>query len=66
VLKNVKVEYEVLAGWEEDISECKQWDDLPTNAQVYVRRVEVREKRPCVCVCSCAFSWRFPRKPVDQ
>lgn len=45
MLKNVKVEYEVLAGWEEDISECKQWDDLPTNARAYVRRVEVREKR---------------------
>ncbi|CAN0405640.1 unnamed protein product, partial [Ectocarpus fasciculatus] len=40
VLKNVQVEYEVLAGWEEDISDCKEWDDLPTNAQVYVRRVE--------------------------
>lgn len=32
----------MLPGWEEDISECKEWDDLPTNAQVYVRRVEVR------------------------
>lgn len=42
VLKNVQVEYEVLAGWDEDISACKEWDDLPTNAQVYVRRVEVR------------------------
>lgn len=42
VLQQVKVEYEVLAGWDEDISECKEWDDLPTNAQVYVRRVEVR------------------------
>ncbi|CAM9349622.1 unnamed protein product [Hapterophycus canaliculatus] len=40
VLKNVKVEYEVLEGWEEDISACKEWDDLPTTAQVYVRRVE--------------------------
>eukprot|EP00903_Cladosiphon_okamuranus_P020222 g18562.t1 len=40
VLQKVKVEYEVLAGWDEDISECKGWDDLPTNAQVYVRRVE--------------------------
>lgn len=45
VLQKVKVEYEVLAGWDEDISECKDWDDLPTNAQVYVRRVEVREAR---------------------
>lgn len=44
VLKNVKVEYEVLEGWEEDISECKEWDDLPAAAQVYVRRVEVRHK----------------------
>lgn len=42
VLSNIKVEYEVLAGWEEDISDCKEWDSLPLNAQVYVRRVEVR------------------------
>lgn len=42
MLKNVKVEYEVLPGWDEDLSDCKEWDDLPTNAQVYVRRVEVR------------------------
>ena len=42
VLSNIKVEYEVLAGWEEDISDCREWDSLPLNAQVYVRRVEVR------------------------
>ncbi len=53
VLRNVKVEYEVLPGWDEDISECKQWDDLPANARAYVRRVEVsaREARAGFCVC---------------
>ena len=50
VLKDVVVEYEVLAGWEEDISHCKDFDNLPVNAQVYVRRVEVRR---LAIVCRC-------------
>lgn len=42
VLRDVVVEYEVLAGWDKDISDCKEFENLPVNAQVYVRRVEVR------------------------
>lgn len=45
VLRDVVVEYEVLAGWDKDISDCKEFDNLPVNAQVYVRRVEVRSLR---------------------
>ncbi len=32
--------YENLPGWFEDISHCRTFDELPANAQDYVRRVE--------------------------
>ena len=32
--------YEELAGWLEDISGCRSFDDLPENAQRYVRALE--------------------------
>jgi adenylosuccinate synthase len=39
-LYNVKVQYEELPGWAEDISKCTSFEDLPANAQKYVLRVE--------------------------
>ena len=32
--------YEYFEGWRSDISGCRTFDDLPTNAQVYVRALE--------------------------
>ena len=32
--------YETLPGWFEDISGCRTFDELPANAQAYVRRLE--------------------------
>jgi adenylosuccinate synthase len=32
--------YEMLPGWFEDISGCREFDELPANAQAYVRRLE--------------------------
>src|SRR6476619_2015374 len=32
--------YESFPGWWEDISGCREFDDLPANAQAYVRRLE--------------------------
>ena len=32
--------YEELDGWTEDISGCREFDDLPKNTQAYVNRVE--------------------------
>ena len=32
--------YEELPGWSEDISECADFDDLPKNAQAYVKALE--------------------------
>ena len=32
--------YEVLPGWQEDISQVRKWQDLPANAQKYVQKIE--------------------------
>jgi adenylosuccinate synthase len=32
--------YETLPGWEEDVRECRSYEELPANAQAYVDRVE--------------------------
>ncbi len=32
--------YEELPGWQADTSHCRRFDDLPSNAQRYVRRIE--------------------------
>ncbi|QYJ02873.1 adenylosuccinate synthase [Nocardioides panacisoli] len=32
--------YEYFPGWSEDISGCRDFDDLPVNAQAYVRAIE--------------------------
>ena len=37
---DVKVEYEVMPGWTEDISRAKTFDELPPNCQAYVIRLE--------------------------
>ncbi len=39
-LDKVKPIYETLPGWSEDISTCKNFDDLPKNTQNYVNRIE--------------------------
>lgn len=38
--EDLKCEYQSFPGWEENISECKNFSDLPKNAQDYVRFVE--------------------------
>ena len=39
-LENVKPVYETLAGWQEPTNHCREWSDLPVNAQRYLKRVE--------------------------
>lgn len=41
MLAKVIVEYENLPGWKSDISKCRRFEDLPVNAQSYVKRIEV-------------------------
>ncbi len=37
---HAKPVYEYHDGWSEDISGCRKFDELPANAQAYVRRIE--------------------------
>ncbi|KAI9162063.1 hypothetical protein LWI28_023408 [Acer negundo] len=39
-LEQLKVEYEVLPGWQSDISSIRNYSDLPKAAQQYVERIE--------------------------
>jgi len=39
-LKDVEVEYETMQGWDEDISKCRRFEDLPRNCKTYVLRIE--------------------------
>jgi len=32
--------YEELPGWQEDITECRKFGDLPSNAKAYVKKIE--------------------------
>lgn len=32
--------YETLAGWKEDITQCKSFEELPANTQSFIRRIE--------------------------
>ncbi|WP_423364467.1 adenylosuccinate synthase [Mycoplasma sp. P36-A1] len=32
--------FEVLPGWQEDITTCKSYENLPTNAKAYLKRIE--------------------------
>ncbi|XP_072284098.1 adenylosuccinate synthetase isozyme 1 [Pyxicephalus adspersus] len=40
ILQRVEVEYEVMPGWKSDTTSARKWEELPTNAQNYVRFVE--------------------------
>ncbi|KAJ6300113.1 hypothetical protein OIU76_020998 [Salix suchowensis] len=40
LLEQLKVEYEVLPGWNSDISSVRKYEDLPKAAQQYVERIE--------------------------
>lgn len=40
ILARVTPVYETIPGWEEEISHITRFEDLPANAQAYVRRVE--------------------------
>lgn len=39
-LEDVEVEYEILPGWDEDITKCKSFEELPVNCQKYIQRIE--------------------------
>jgi adenylosuccinate synthase len=39
-MSRVKVTYEELPGWDEDLSACRTWEDLPQACRDYVERLE--------------------------
>lgn len=45
-LSGVEVGYEDLPGWQSDISGARSWNDLPENAQKYIRCPLPPELRP--------------------
>ncbi|KAF9926787.1 hypothetical protein FBU30_003698 [Linnemannia zychae] len=40
LMDNVEVVYETMPGWKTDISKCRTFEELPVNAQKYIRRIE--------------------------
>jgi adenylosuccinate synthase len=40
ILNQVKVEYITLPGWNCDITNCKTFNELPKNAQIYIETIE--------------------------
>ena len=40
MLERARPIYEELPGWDEDISTCARWEELPPNAQAYFTRIE--------------------------
>jgi len=40
ILENVTPQYIELPGFTEDITACKTWDELPLNAQKYIKKIE--------------------------
>jgi len=40
VLSELEVEYETVPGWNQSIAKCREFEDLPPQAQAYVRRIE--------------------------
>lgn len=40
ILQKVEVEYETLPGWKSDTTGARKWEDLPPQAQNYIRFVE--------------------------
>ncbi len=45
-LWRVQPVYETWAGWKEDISQARRWEDLPAAAQAYLRRISQLIGRP--------------------
>jgi adenylosuccinate synthase len=45
-LRTVEPVYEEWDGWKQSITKARKWDDLPHNAQAYLRRIEDLVKVP--------------------
>ena len=45
-LKEYKPVYQVFDGWDEDISELREYEDLPENAKIYIKNIEEATETP--------------------
>ena len=45
-LATLKTDYEILPGWESDISNISEYEKLPTNCRAYIETVEELIKVP--------------------
>jgi adenylosuccinate synthase len=45
-LEGVELEYKTVKGWQEDISQVRSFEDLPVNAQNYVKMIEEATEVP--------------------
>jgi len=50
VLENVKCVYETLPGWDQDLSNVKDFHDLPLNTQNYIILIEELTKKPVTII----------------
>lgn len=50
VLAKAKPVYKTLPGWKEDISKCRRFEELPKEAQNYVRFIEEKSGVPVVLI----------------
>ena len=50
VLRRVQAVYETLPGWSEEITDVRNFDDLPVNAQNYVKRIGALVGKPVAMV----------------
>ena len=49
-LSELKPVYETLPGWDDDITNCKTFEELPANAQAYVKYIEENLKTPVALI----------------
>ena len=49
-LSELKPVYETLPGWNDDITNCKNFDELPENAKAYVKYIEETLKTPVALI----------------
>jgi adenylosuccinate synthase len=45
-LEEVELEYKTVSGWQEEISQARSFEDLPINAQSYVKMIEAAAEVP--------------------
>ncbi|KAI8066685.1 adenylsuccinate synthetase [Gongronella butleri] len=64
LLENAEVEYVDLPGWQQDISKCRSWDELPENAKKYIEFIEEQVGVPVDWIGVGAARDEMVRKPL--